>query len=152
MKVNHIFFIVIGLLLLIQLATGQVSYAEGYLLLWGAILALYDLTNQSYPLWIWLAGTAVILPFTGVNTTSLILFCLAILAEIKDIKIGSGDFFYLSTLALVLSTSDILWIIQLASLMGIMAVWASKQGKQPIAFVPFLLLGQFILLQLNQLI
>lgn len=152
MKVHHIFFGFISLLFLGQLATGQITSLEGYLLVWGAVLALYDLKSQSYPLWIWLAGTACLLPFTWVNTTSMILFCLAILAEIKDIKIGSGDFFYLSTLALVLSASDILWIIQLASLMGIVTILTLKQGKQPIAFVPFLLLGQFILLQLNQLI
>ena len=54
-------------------------------------------------------------PFLPLNTVSIILLLLGIIAELFDIKIGSGDFFYLASLSLFLDLESILWIVELGS-------------------------------------
>lgn len=63
-------------------------------------LSLYDLKKQSFPLLIWLLPSASLLLFLPLNTVSIILLLLGIIAELFDIRIGSGDFFYLASLSL----------------------------------------------------
>lgn len=140
------------LVILGQWLSKQLAYHQLYLLIWGAWLASHDLKNQAYPLWIWLLGTGLLLPFFPVTLTSLILFLIALLAEIIDLKIGSGDFFYLSTLALTLPLSRILWIIQLGALLAIATIYWQKKQQEAIAFVPFLLLAYALVLGINNLL
>ena len=83
-------------------------------------LSLYDLKNQSFPLLIWLLPSASLLLFLPLNTVSIILLLLGIIAELFDIKIGSGDFFYLASLSLFLD----------------------KNKRIP--FIPFLFLGYLL--------
>ena len=105
-------------------------------------LSLYDLKKQSFPLLIWLLPSASLLLFLPLNTVSIILLLLGIVAELFDIKIGSGDFFYLASLSLLLDVQTILWIIELGSLSGI--IYYFFQTNKRIPFVPFLFLGYLI--------
>ena len=118
---------------------GFLSGNQLFILLFSSTLAIYDFKYQNYPIVIWLCFTVILLIFTGWNTLVFCLICLGIIAELKDTKIGSGDFFYLATLALTLDWVSILCIIQMASLCGITFCLAYKTRRIP--FIPFLFLG-----------
>nr|WP_205397482.1 A24 family peptidase [Streptococcus lutetiensis] len=112
-------------------------------------LSLYDLKHQSFPLLIWLLPSASLLLFLPLNTVSIILLLLGIIAELFDIKIGSGDFLYLASLSLFLDLESILWIVELGSLMGILYCLFYKNKRIP--FVPFLFLGYLLVVFLSAL-
>ncbi|MGE9904395.1 competence protein ComC [Streptococcus alactolyticus] len=61
-----------------------------------------------------------------------------------DIKIGSGDFFYLASLSLGFSLTALLWVIELGSLAGILS-YLLKRCKH-IPLVPFLFLGYLLVI------
>ncbi|MCU9533453.1 prepilin peptidase [Streptococcus sp. CSL10205-OR2] len=105
------------------------------------LLSLYDIFYQEYPLTIWMILTLSTIIFYPITLTAIILFLLALLAEFRDIKIGSGDLFYLSTISLTITIWQLSWLIQLASLMGIVVIFLSHNNKKPIAFIPFLTLA-----------
>ncbi len=105
-------------------------------------LSLYDIKDQSFPVIIWILATALILTLSGIKTLAHILFLLGFIAELFDIGIGSGDFFYLSSLALIVNWQSLLWVIQLASLLGILACLLHKNKRIP--FVPYLSLAYLI--------
>lgn len=123
------------------LTTSQVC-----LLFMGVLLSLYDLQDQSYPLTLWIGFTFLLMFIYPLNLISLILFLFGIFAALKNINIGSGDFFYLATLALSLNLQQIIWIIQIASLLGILYSLLFQKHKEPFAFVPFLFLGHLIII------
>lgn len=117
-----------------------------HLLLLGAslLLSLYDVTSNAFPL---IIGLLMIIPMALTHdwqstTTALIL--LALLAEVKNIKIGSGDFLYLALLSFVISFQELLWVVQIASTLGILA-FAIKKDRE-LAFVPYLSLAYLIVL------
>ncbi|WP_017769675.1 MULTISPECIES: type IV prepilin peptidase [Streptococcus] len=72
------------------------------------------------------------------------LLLLGIWADIKNIGVGSGDFLYLALLSLSINFQDILWIIQIASFLGIL-VLAIKKDRE-LAFVPYLSLAYVLIL------
>ncbi|EMC20441.1 signal peptidase type IV [Streptococcus mutans SF1] len=112
----------------------------------GVLLSLYDLQDQSYPLTLWIGFTFLLMFIYPLNLISLILFLFGIFAALKNINIGSGDFLYLATLALSLNLQQIIWIIQIASLLGILCSLLFQKYKEPFAFVPFLFLGHLIII------
>ena len=122
------------------LTTSQVC-----LLFMGVLLSLYDLQDQSYPLTLWIGFTFLLMFIYPLNLISLILFYLVFCCP-QNINIGSGDFFYLATLALSLNLQQIIWIIQIASLLGILYSLLFQKHKEPFAFVPFLFLGHLIII------
>ncbi|MEQ9764418.1 prepilin peptidase [Streptococcus jiangjianxini] len=118
--------------------------SQAMLLATSICLSLYDIKSHSFPLVIWLM---VFVPMAVTNhwqpvTTVFIL--LGVLADIQDIKMGSGDFLYLALLSLTISFQAILWIIQIASLLGILILMTKKDRE--LAFVPYLSLSYVILL------
>lgn len=123
-----------------------ISAAEFILLLCGLVLAIYDIKHKQYPLVVWLVFALIILIFSNFNFYFLILIGFALLAEIFPLKIGSGDFLYLALIALVFSLTDLLWIIQLSSYLGISFIVCFKHSTKYIPFVPFLLLGLLLYL------
>ncbi|MGZ7153705.1 prepilin peptidase, partial [Streptococcus pyogenes] len=54
---------------------------------------------------------------------------------------GSGDFLYMALIALVFSVTDLLWIIQISSFLGIFFTVSLRQKSPQIPFIPYLLLG-----------
>ena len=65
---------------------------------------------------------------------------LGIISHVIDIRIGAGDFLFLSSCSLVFTLTEILILIQFASTTGILAFPLLKK-KERLPFVPFLLLA-----------
>lgn len=122
------------------------SWQEAYLLFMGLLLTYHDVQFQEYPVIIWLGMTAGLLPFQQISSIFIILFLISILAMIKNIGIGAGDFLYLASLSLVIDLQDILWIIQWSSLLGIGYYTLKLNQKISIPFIPFLVCGYVIVL------
>ncbi|MGT2772521.1 prepilin peptidase [Streptococcus marimammalium] len=108
------------------------------------LLSFYDIFYQEYPLIIWLFSTLGVLIAYPIKPIGIILFLIALLAEYRDIKIGSGDIFYLSTISLTMTFWQLSWLIQLSSLLGILVILFNN--NKPIAFIPFLTLAYCLIL------
>lgn len=124
-------------LILGALNLGKIDGLSAYLLLMSLLLSLYDSQTQSFPLIVWLACLPIPLLFGHIGLLGGVLALLGLLAEIIDLKIGSGDLFYLATLSLSLSFNDILWVIQIATGLAIAYILLQKK-EGPLAFLPFL--------------
>lgn len=144
--------------LLIELISGGIGLAfanqlltcsQVTLLFFGMLLSLYDIKEQAYPFVLWVIFTLGLLLIFPINLLSIILFLLGLLASLQNLKIGSGDFLYLATLALVLDFQTILWIVQLASLLGILAFLLKQTKHKTLPFVPFLFMGYLLILFLK---
>ncbi|CAM2813588.1 peptidase A24 [Streptococcus agalactiae LMG 14747] len=120
------------------------TLSQAILLATSLCLSLYDIKSHSFPLMIWLL---VFIPMAILNRFQIItvfLLLLGIWADIKNIGVGSGDFLYLALLSLSINFQDILWIIQIASFLGIL-VLAIKKDRE-LAFVPYLSLAYVLIL------
>lgn len=131
-----------GLMLL--LTHGLLSLLQCSLLFAGLVLTIYDIKYQEYPLIIWLSFTFLALFLSNLNWVFCGFIALGILAETYKLNIGSGDFFYLASLSLLFSLSDLLWIIQLASLFGLVIFIVFK--PKSLAYVPCLFLASLLVL------
>lgn len=112
---------------------------------WSLWLSWHDYRSLSFPLWIWLVFHLGLLCHFPLTPASLFLLLLGGLAEWRPIGIGSGDFLYLASLALVLDGQALLWLVQLASLIGIGAHLALRKKKAPLPFIPCLSLAYGII-------
>ena len=136
-------------ILFVLFGLGQMQLTTLLLLLMSLMLALYDLDQQEYPVFVWLVFTSLLLLFAHSYSLFAVLCLFGILAYMFPLKIGSGDFFYLASLSLIMDKMSILWIIQIGSWLGIITIISRKQKRTPIAFVPFLAAG-FVLVLLMQ--
>lgn len=127
-------------------SSSQLAWAQVYMLLLSLILTLYDCKYQAYPLLIWLLGSLPLTFFFPLQLSTILLLLLGILAELIELKIGSGDFFYLASLSLVLNWQKLLWLIQLGSWLGIIYIILFRKRKKTIPFVPFLSLAYVLIL------
>lgn len=134
-----------GLVVLLA-GLGYLTWAEAWLWLLGGLLSLYDLKDQSYPILVWLVGSLPLFIIQGLPLPSLVLLLLAILAQVINIRMGSGDLLYLASLGLVLDLQGLVWIIQISSLAGILYFMTCSDKKKTIAFLPFLLLAFSLIL------
>ena len=132
-------------LLFLAYANGFFSLPQLLTLLGAAVLAIYDLRFMEYPLFIWCCLHALVLFLSGSNLLMLIFLLLAIGAHFFFIGIGAGDFLLLATFSLSFSSTQILFLIQIASILGIL-VFALKKERDRIPFVPCLFLSYHALL------
>ena len=132
-------------LLFLAYANGSLSLPRLLTLLGVAILAIYDLRFMEYPLVIWCCLHALVLFLSGGNLLMLVFLLLAIGAHFFFIGIGAGDFLLLATFSLTFSSTKILFLIQIASILGIL-VFALKKERDRIPFVPCLFLSYHALL------
>lgn len=132
-------------LLFLAYANGSLSLPHLLTLLGVAILAIYDLRFMEYPLVIWCCLHALVLFLSGSNLLMLVFLLLAIGAHFFFIGIGAGDFLLLATFSLTFSSTKILFLIQIASILGIL-VFALKKERDRIPFVPCLFLSYHALL------
>ena len=132
-------------LLFLAYANGFFSLPQLLTLLGAAVLAIYDLRFMEYPLFIWCCLHALVLFLSGSNLLMLIFLLLAIGAHFFFIGIGAGDFLLLATFSLTFSSTKILFLIQIASILGIL-VFALKKERDRIPFVPCLFLSYHALL------
>lgn len=119
-------------------------------LIWSFWLSWHDLKTQSFPLWLWLIFHLILVWFFPLNSTSLLLLALGGLAEWRAIGIGSGDFLYLASLALILDWQALLWVIQIGCLLGILAFYALKRRGHALPFVPCLTVGYLVICLLGK--
>lgn len=132
-------------LLFLAYANGSLSLPHLLTLLGVAVLAIYDLRFMEYPLVIWCCLHALVLFLSGGNLLMLVFLLLAIGAHFFFIGIGAGDFLLLATFSLTFSSTKILFLIQIASILGIL-VFALKKERDRIPFVPCLFLSYHALL------
>ena len=132
-------------LLFLAYANGFLSLSQLLTLLGTAVLAIYDLRFMEYPLFIWCCLHALVIFLSGSNLLMLVFLLLAIGAHFFFIGMGAGDFLLLATFSLSFSSTQILFLIQIASILGIL-VFALKKERDRIPFVPCLFLSYHALL------
>ena len=115
------------------------------LLLSSCVLAIYDLRSMEYPLLLWLILHTLCLLCTGPTLLMGVFLFLGILSYFYSIGIGAGDFLLLATFSLTLSATQVLLVMQGASLIGLL-VFLFKKEKDRIPFVPCLFLSYHALL------
>ena len=115
------------------------------LLLGSCILAIYDLRSMEYPLLLWLILHTLCLLCTGPTLLMGVFLFLGILSCLYSIGIGAGDFLLLAAFSLTLSATQVLLVMQGASLIGLL-VFLFKKEKDRIPFVPCLFLSYHALL------
>ena len=118
--------------------------SQAILLATSLCLSLYDIKSHSFPFIIWLFVFIPMSLFYHWENMTVALLLIGFLAEIKNIRMGSGDFLFLALLSLSIGFQEILWLIQIASGLGILALTIKKDRE--LAFVPYLSLAYIIVL------
>jgi leader peptidase (prepilin peptidase)/N-methyltransferase len=113
------------------------------------ILSILDYRSHQFPFVIWLFFAILFLFLFPWSFISFIWILLAGLAEFKDLKIGTGDFLWIFIASFSLSFIQIIWVIQIASFLGICYFFIKKLRELP--FIPFLSIGYLILLLWDQI-
>ena len=134
----------LGLIFLVY-SWGLLTFGQVILITTGLTLGIYDFRHQEYPLLVWLTFHLLLMAFSGWNLVMIFFLILGIFAHFIDIRIGAGDFLFLSSCALVFSVTELLILIQFASATGILAFLLQKK-KERLPFVPFLLLAACLII------
>ena len=121
------------------------SLSQVILITAGLTLGIYDFRHQEYPLLVWMTFHLILMASSGWNLVMVFFLVLGILAHFIDIRMGAGDFLFLSSCALVFSVTELLILIQFASATGILAFLLQKK-KERLPFVPFLLLATCVII------
>ena len=132
-------------LLFLTWSWGLLSLGQVILITAGLTLGIYDFRHQEYPLLVWMTFHLILMVFCGWNLAMAFFLILGIIAHVIDIRIGAGDFLFLSSCALVFSTTELLILIQFASATGILTFLLQKK-KERLPFVPFLLLAACVII------
>ena len=73
---------------------------------------------------------------------------LGILTHFVDLRIGAGDFLFLASCSTIFHLTEVLLIIQIASIIGLL-LFGLKSKKDRLAFVPCLFCGSSILITIQ---
>lgn len=114
------------------------------------ILSCYDIKSHSFPIVIGLVGYLSLFITNHFSIWSLFILIAAIVIEMCSLNIGfgSGDLLYIAILSLLLPLHAIIWIIQIASLLGITCFILKKDKELP--FIPHLSLAYVIIIYFFQ--
>ena len=134
-----LFELCLGLLFL-AFSCSFLTLGQIILITTGLTLSIYDLRHQEYPLIVWLIFHLILMVCCSWNLIMAFFLVLGIISHVIDIRIGAGDFLFLSSCSLVFTLTEILILIQFASSTGILAFLLLKK-KERLPFVPFLLLA-----------
>ena len=134
-----LFELVLGLIFLLYY-WGLLSLGQVILITAGLTLGIYDFRHQEYPLLVWMTFHLILMACSGWNLVMVFFLILGMLAHFIDIRMGAGDFLFLASCALIFSATELLILIQFASVAGILA-FLSQKKKERLPFVPFLLLA-----------
>ena len=132
-------------LLFLSWSWGFLSLGQVILITAGLTLGIYDFRHQEYPLLVWITFHLPLMVYSGWNLVMVFFLVLGILAHFIDIRMGSGDFLFLASCALIFSTTELLILIQFASATGILAFLLQKK-KERLPFVPFLSLATCVII------
>ena len=139
-----LFELCLGLLFLAG-SLGFLTLSQVILVTAGLTLSIYDLRHQEYPLIVWLAFHLILMVCCSWNLIMAFFLVLGIISHVIDIRIGAGDFLFLSSCSLVFTLTEILILIQFASTTGILVFLLLKK-KERLPFVPFLLLAACVII------
>ena len=134
-----LFELCLGLLFL-AFSCSFLTLGQIILITTGLTLSIYDLRHQEYPLIVWLIFHLILMACCNWNLAMAFFLIFGIIAHFIDIRIGAGDFLFLSSCSLVFTLTEILILIQFASTTGILVFLLLKK-KERLPFVPFLLLA-----------
>ena len=134
----------LGLIFLVY-SRGLLSLSQVILITAGLTLGIYDFRHQEYPLLVWIFFHLLLMVCSGWNLVMAFFLVLGIMAHFIDIRIGAGDFLFLSSCALVFSATELLILIQFASATGVL-VFLLQKKKERLPFVPFLLLAACLII------
>ena len=134
----------LGLIFLVY-SWGLLSLGQVILITAGLTLGIYDFRHQEYPLLVWMTCHLILMACSDWNLVMFFFLALGIMAHFIDIRMGSGDFLFLASCALVFSVTELLILIQFASATGILAFLLQKK-KERLPFVPFLLLATCVII------
>ena len=136
----------LGLGLLFLLYSWELlSLSQVVLITAGLTLGIYDIKHQEYPLLVWIVCHLLLIACSGWNLVMVFFLVLGILAHFIDIRIGAGDFLFLTSCALVFRVTELPILIQFASATGILA-FLLQNKKERLPFVPFLLLATCVII------
>lgn len=138
------FELILGLLFLAA-SLGYMTPAQVVLITAGLTLSIYDVKHREYPLLVWLVFHAILMLLTGWNSLLIFFLLLGVFSYFVDIHMGAGDFLYLASCATMFSLTEILILVQVASLTGLL-VFLLQKKKDRLPFVPCLLLGVVFLI------
>lgn len=139
-----LFELCLGLFFL-TFSLGFLTLSQIILVTAGLTLGIYDLRHQEYPLIVWLIFHLILMVCCSWNLIMAFFLVLGIISHVIDIRIGAGDFLFLSSCSLVFTLTEILILIQFASTTGILAFLLLKK-KERLPFVPFLLLATCVII------
>lgn len=134
--------------LFLATSMGYLNIGQLVLLVMGITLSLYDQREQEYPLLIWLFFHFLLLFLTGFNLLMISFLTLGIVAFFFDLRIGAGDFLFLASCSTIFNLTEVLLIIQIASIIGLL-LFGLKSKKDRLAFVPYLFCGSSILIMIQ---
>ena len=141
----YVFFVLCFGLLFLAFSWEFLTLGQVILITAGLTLGIYDFRHQEYPLIVWLAFHLILMVCSSWNLIMVFFLVLGIISHVIDIRIGAGDFLFLSSCSLVFTLTEILILIQLASTTGILAFLLLKK-KERLPFVPFLLLAACVII------
>lgn len=139
-----LFELCLGLIFLAW-SVGFLALSQVILITAGLTLSIYDLRHQEYPLIVWLIFHLILMICSSWNLIMVFFLVLGIISHVIDIRIGAGDFLFLSSCSLVFTLTEILILIQFASTTGILVFLLLKK-KERLPFVPFLLLATCVII------
>lgn len=146
--IRYLMLELVGSLLFLATSLSYLTISQLVLLIMGITLALYDQREQEYPILIWLFFHLLLLFLVGFNLLMTIFLALGILAHFVDLRIGAGDFLFLASCSTIFNLTEVLLIIQIASIIGLL-LFGLKSKKDRLAFVPCLFCGSSILIMIQ---
>ena len=146
--IRYLILELVGSLLFLATSLSYLTISQLVLLIMGITLALYDQREQEYPILIWLFFHLLLLFLVGFNLLMTIFFFFFILAHFVDLRIGAGDFLFLASCSTIFNLTEVLLIIQIASIIGLL-LFGLKSKKDRLAFVPCLFCGSSILIMIQ---
>lgn len=146
--IRYLILELVGGLLFLATSLSYLTISQLVLLIMGITLALYDQREQEYPILIWLFFHLLLLFLVGFNLLMTIFLALGILAHFVDLRIGAGDFLFLASCSTIFNLTEVLLIIQIASIIGLL-LFGLKSKKDRLAFVPCLFCGSSILIMIQ---
>lgn len=146
--IRYLILELVGGLLFLETSLSYLTISQLVLLIMGITLALYDQREQEYPILIWLFLHLLLLFLVGFNLLMTIFLALGILAHFVDLRIGAGDFLFLASCSTIFNLTEVLLIIQIASIIGLL-LFGLKSKKDRLAFVPCLFCGSSILIMIQ---
>ncbi|MDR0300146.1 MAG: prepilin peptidase [Streptococcaceae bacterium] len=127
------------------------SFGQACFVLMSLVLSIFDLKYHEFPFIVWLIFTGIIFVFGKFTLPAIIFLSLLFLQRFINLRIGSGDILWLLTASFILSPSQVLVLIEIASLTGISQIIYQKRRGE-IAFIPHLSLGYLVLLAVPQIL